>query len=63
MKKELQDLKELKAKLQNCDLTQFKNYDEYMSYVKKTVYEYIQTHKHVSYEQLQSLLMEVKNEV
>lgn len=52
-------MKELKEKIRKCDLTQFKNYNEYIIYVQKLAFEYMKENK-LTIEELKNLLEEVK---
>lgn len=53
-------MNELKNKIRDCDLTQFSNYNEYIKYVQKLVYEYMKNNKDLSIDDLKKILEEVK---
>ena len=53
MKKEL---KELKEKMRNCDLTQFENYNDYIKYTQKLALEFMKKNKDLTIEELDELL-------
>lgn len=53
-------MKELKEKIRNCDLTQFKNYNEYIYYVKKLVLDYLKQNNDLTTDEIFNLLEEVK---
>ena len=53
-------MKELKEKIRNCDLTQFKNYNEYIDYVKKLVLDYLKQNNDLTTDEIYNLLEEVK---
>lgn len=52
-------MKELKEQIRDCDLTQFKNYDEYIKYVQELALNYMRNHKDLTIEELQNLLKEM----
>ena len=49
-------MKDLKDKIRNCDLTQFKNYDEYIDYVKELVADYLKNNKSLTTDEIFDLL-------
>ena len=57
MKKELE---ELKKKMRECDLSIFKDYEEYIKYCNKLALDFMKLHKDLSIEELKKLLEEVK---
>mgnify|MGYP007112516815 CR=1 FL=1 len=56
----MKDMKELKDKIRNCDQTQFKDYDEYIDYVKELVADYLNKHKDLTTDDIFDLLEGVK---
>ena len=56
----MKDMKDLKDKIRNCDLTQFKDYDEYIDYVKELVADYLKNNKSLTTDEIFDLLEEVK---
>lgn len=48
-------MEELKDKIRNCDLTQFKNYDEYIEYVRQLVSDYLKKNKNLDINEILNL--------
>lgn len=53
-------MKELKEKIRNCDLTKFKNYDEYIKYCQELVIGWMKENKDLDINEIKSLLEEVE---
>lgn len=53
-------MKELKEKIRNCDLNQFKDYNDYINYVKKLVLDYLKENNDLTTDDIFNLLEKVK---
>ena len=53
-------MKELKEKMRNSDLNQFKDYNDYINYVKKLVLDYLKENNDLTTDDIIDLLEKVK---
>ena len=53
-------MKELKEKIRNCDLNQFKDYNDYINYVKKLVLDYLKENNDLTTNDIFDLLKKIK---